>query len=118
MSLTKGLQMSTYYMFLLHRGASNCFNGELEKIILYLHIYVVCKTFTQSAKGLFDKYYANSRHKWVLSLWNRIVFMLWTNSPKPFNVSVLKEMSCLYTSVQLMACVSFADWFQTTKLSN
>ena len=48
------------------------------------HIYVVCKTFTQSAKGLIDKYYANSRHKWVLSLWNRIVFMLWTNSPKLF----------------------------------
>ena len=32
------------------------------------HINVVCKTFTQSAKGLIDKYYANSRHKWVLSL--------------------------------------------------
>ena len=35
------------------------------------------KKFTQNAKGLTDKYYANSRHQWVLSLWNRIVFMLW-----------------------------------------
>ena len=25
------------------------------------HIYVVNKTFTQSAKGLTDKYYANSK---------------------------------------------------------
>ena len=32
------------------------------------HIYVVCKTFTESAKGFTDKYYANSRHQWVLSL--------------------------------------------------
>ena len=33
--------------------------------------------------------------------------------PKAIYVPVLEEMSCLYTSVQLMVCLSFADWFQT-----
>ena len=29
--------------------------------------------------------------------------------PKAINAPVLKEMSCLYTSVRLKVCVSFAD---------